>query len=867
MRVCIAPLLFALAVAAPAQQRFAELAGRHLPTLERSVAEIATADVDGDGDQDVALATMGFTAGETRLFVNEGDGVFVDVTATALPFASLRARSAGWVDVDGDSDPDLLLAAPGPAGPTMLYLNDGTGVFTDVTAARLPATVGAVRRIAGGDVDRDGDLDVLLVAYGAIQLLRNDGTGTFTDVTASTLPAGMRVSNSGLLLDVDNDGDLDVVLANDFDGYGTPGSAFDSLFLNNGDGVFADASEGRLPGVDETETDLAAADVDRDGDLDLVFAGANSADRLLLNDGAGRFSDAPAGRLPAPAERSRRATFADVDGDSDPDLLVMAATPHLYLNDGAGAFVDAASARLPEITNDAGCVTAADVDGDGDPDVLIGAQLPALLSVLLLNDGDGVFVNATATPIPARSDTASTIAVGDVDGDGNHDVVVGHWSAQNRLYLNDGGDRFGDATDQLPQDGERPDTVLLVDVDGDADLDLFFANAQQDQLYLNDGTGRFTDATAGRIPSDQVVAGGAAAGDIDLDGDVDLLVGESSITGQPSNTRVLENDGTGRFTDATAARLPEPRSDAAEVLLADVDGDGDLDLTVLGVRERNHLYLNDGSGVFTDVTETHMPNDSFFTLAGSFGDVDADGDLDLVLGNGIGEVNQLYLNSGGGRFVDVSAAQFTTTAQRTLGIALLDADGDGDLDAVAANQQGLFLQTAQDRLYVNDGTGHFTEGTAAGLPVDLRSAQSFAAADLDGDGDEDLVLGNNAHADQAWRNLTQQLDTPWVPAAGGRYRLDVYARWRGAAATVAGVFLSPASGSVELPRFGTLRLDPTNLIPVPPIAVPQPAGSATLVLLVPSVPALAGVDIWAQALVADGGRAVLTNAVVDRILP
>src|SRR5690606_30672672 len=141
--------------------------------------------------------------------------------------------------------------------------------------------------------------------------------------------------------------------------------------------------------------------------------------------------------------------------------------------------------------------------------------------------------------------------------------------------------RFLDATaTQMPVDRCATRSLALDDVDGDGDPDLVLGTFwQQNRLYLNDGAGGFTDATVPRLPVDRVSARSLALGDLEGDGDLDLVVGHGyRPDGQQVSLHL--NDGAGWFTDATAAGMPAARDVGLAVALGDVDGDGDLDLAV-----------------------------------------------------------------------------------------------------------------------------------------------------------------------------------------------------------------------------------------------------------------------------------------------
>ena len=169
----------------------------------------------------------------------------------------------------------------------------------------------------------------------------------------------------------------------------------------------------------------------------------------------------------------------------------------------------------------------------------------------------------------------------------------------------------------------------------------------QNLLLLNDGTAKFTNVTATNLPVLAEGSHGVAAGDIDKDGDLDLVVG--NFQGQ---NRILINDGKAKFTDGTAGRYPAVKGDTMDVVLADVDGDYDLDLFVanglLGPVQ-DQLFRNDGTGKFSEVTATHMPAHAQPTFCARVADFDEDGDLDFFLAHALyslGVPNRWLVNDG-----------------------------------------------------------------------------------------------------------------------------------------------------------------------------------------------------------------------------
>ncbi len=355
------------------------------------------------------------------------------------------------------------------------------------------------------------------------------------------------------------------------------------------------------------------------------------------------------------------------------------------------------------------------------------------------------------------------------------------------------------------------------------------------------------------LPAGRDITFSSVLGDVDGDGDLDLVVGNSG------QSRLYVNNGTGTFTDATASRMPVGIYYTSSLALGDVDGDGDLDLVVGNFYEQSLLYLNNGTGTFTDATAARMPVGSYKTTSLALGDVDGDGDLDLVVGNDIVQQSRLYLNNGTGTFTDATASRMPVGSYSTSSLAVGDVDADGDLDLVLGNTY------QESRLYLNNGSGMFTDATASRMPVGIYITSSLALGDVDGDGDLDLVGGSWRDQNRLYLNLLRQLDAPYVLHVGRTYQLDVYSRYGPATTTeIAFPFLSTGTANIPFPPLGTIGIDLSLSIALPPFVVPQPAGIGSLTIPVPNQRSLAGLAFYSQVLLQQHPVQVrLTNVVGD----
>ena len=358
--------------------------------------------------------------------------------------------------------------------------------------------------------------------------------------------------------------------------------------------LYRDASLERLPlqVTSIRSMDVAAFDADGDKDVDVAVAQEFGPNLLFLNDGKGSFALAAPQRIPLTHQDHEEIAAADFDRDGDIDLIFACEDDKAkayYLNDGAGNFSDA-SARLRQDGVSNG-VAAADLDGDGDLDLVFANAGP---DYIWMNDGAGNFADETTARLPETQSVSQDVKAGDMDGDGDLDLVFGNEDG-NALFLNDGKGAFTDASAKLPKRATPEETrkVAIGDVDGDKDLDIFFANValttgqpgkqfdRQDRILINNGKGKFTDETAKRLPADDENGAHGALIDLDGDGDLDVLSSHLTSGGLPGDSpwRVLLNDGKGRFAAPKEPLLPATAvGNGFDHAQADFDGDGRLDL-------------------------------------------------------------------------------------------------------------------------------------------------------------------------------------------------------------------------------------------------------------------------------------------------
>ena len=375
---------------------------------------------------------------------------FADATATHVPTAAeLHALDAVFGDFDGDGDLDVALAVEN--GANRLYINVGKGKLRWVEGA-LGRTVHDNEHVRAADFNRDGLLDLVFVAEDGVhhQLFLGQPGGRFQDVS-DRLPA--RSEGNGLAVgDVNGDKLPDIVVGNSAEGGGV---ARNFLWLNDPKrpGHFVDTSKNLpTPAGDEAQG-VVLVDIDKDGDLDMVIANQSPTNRLLLNDGKGRFTDATARLGTSVPTQTREVHTLDANRDGRPDILFLNITSNagqydrdpqarLLIQQGDGTFRDETKARLPAHTFSVWGGQVIDFDHDSAPDIVVGAiQVPGFVPMQLRawrNDGKGSFTDVTLTAMPnSVVGRHWSMAVGDLDGDKRDDLLAGAWGTQALLLLTD----------------------------------------------------------------------------------------------------------------------------------------------------------------------------------------------------------------------------------------------------------------------------------------------------------------------------------------------------------------------------------------------------------------------------------------------
>jgi len=702
----------------------------------------------------VKFLTLIFTV---SLFSLQAQTTFGDQNVIIENGSVDNAYSVYCADLDGDGDMDVLSASLSDDKIAWYENTDGNGTF----GAQQVITTSADRpgSVYSADIDSDGDMDVLSASWNDDKIAwyeNTDGSGTFG--AQQVIIDTASVSTSVYCADIDGDGDMDILSAS----WGDNKIAW----YENTDGNGSFGIQQVITTVAHGAHSVYSVDIDGDGDMDVLSASEDD-DKIAWyenTDGNGTFGTQQV--ITTDADYAHSVYASDLDGDGDMDVLSASFGDDKiawYENtDGNGTF-----GAQQVITTAAGAISVycVDLDGDGDLDVLSASGDDNKIAWYENTDGHGTF--GAQQVITTIANGANSVYSTDLDGDGDMDVLsISSYLSDNKIawYENtDGNGTFG-AQQVINIAADGAFSVFCADIDSDGDMDVLSASELDDKIawYENtDGNGTF--GTQQLITTSADCASSVFSVDIDSDGDVDVL----SASQLDNKIAWYENtDGNGTFG---TQQLITTDAYAFSVYCADLDGDEDMDVLSVSVDHKIAWYENtDGHGTFgTQQVITAATNASSVYCA----DLDGDGDMDVISASEYEAKIAWYENTDGNGTFGVQQV-ITTAVDDACSVCSADLDGDGDMDVLSASSE-------DDKIawYENtDGNGTF--GTQQIITTAANGAKSVFSADLDGDGDMDVVSASWNDDKIAWYENTDgsgTFGTQQVITTDADYAHSVYA--------------------------------------------------------------------------------------------
>ncbi|MFC6644218.1 FG-GAP-like repeat-containing protein [Granulicella cerasi] len=674
---------------------------------------LATADFNKDGHPDIVYQDA-HTGGSLHVMQNNGSGTFTEVQQIAV-LAGIGGKITA-ADVNNDGFPDLIVAYDGYDTLTIppefnVFLNNGNGTFGTAIASTYPITSGPddpYYHLAVADFDKDGHMDFVFTSTGCgVCVMRGDGNGHFQPYVSS----GAAFDADVFVGDFNEDGRPDFVVRNLFEV---------DLFLNQGSSF----QQIKISPFLYQQQGLYVADINHDGHLDILY-GSNYSLQAAMGLGDGTFVTNTVGALVAPI-----LSVADTNGDGLADIISSSDIgPIAMIQNTSGKF---SYTSLQGVAGgDKGLLSPvyADFDGDGLGDIITGAT-GALIT--MKGVANGTFAGATS--FYTQSD-ALDVQITDFNRDGNPDVEVtaGGGSYYGSLYAftGDGQGNFAESGQMSSGGLTYSGQSSIADFNGDGLPDVFNTG----YIVYGSGTlGTFaqTPKQIAPLPTGNHPSGYSTVADFNEDGYPDALYSTASGGYGGGNYLVLAVSTGLNAYSSTILNVP---ATPLAVVAKDINHDGHVDLVVASTTQV-FVYLGDGKGNLT-LAQTLELGFSTMPSNGAYGpfadlevaDVDGDGNLDLLVPIQTMPLIRIFYGKADGTF----EAPVSLTTQYPVGfVTVADIDLDGRQDLVLGGH-GL--------VRILHGLGSRTFGAPQSLAGN-SSPQKIRVADVNHDGNPDLIVPN-----------------------------------------------------------------------------------------------------------------------------
>lgn len=688
-------------------------------------------DMDSDGDLDVVSSCNYYKkiVWQENL---DGQGNFSHIKNLSTEVDGIV--SIFGIDIDGDGDNDIVAADVNTG--ELIWFENVDGIGESIQKHLIDINLNVLNDVGSADIDGDGDSDIVAILYDKVVWYENtDGFGSFG--SQNFINDNISLGTALDIDDLDGDGYLDVISASSNDSKVT--------WYKNLDGLGSFGGQQLISQYGSNISDVSAADIDGDGDMDVVSC-SRISDIIIWHeniDGLGNYGTNHI--ITFSADGPTSISCEDINGDGDIDIV--SAEPDglgkavYYDNNGEGDFIEAYVMR-DNITSPES-VFVADLDNDGKNDVLTSSQYYGKLTWYSFNEMEDQFNYAKLPMIDTN--VLNNLQSIDMDNDGDLDFATSSFFDGELSWFEnlDGQGLFGNQIIITNKD-RIINSSLYADIDNDGDMDVITISSNPNTIFLYenlDGQGNF----GSEIEINQLLgANNVSAGDIDGDGDLDLVISSESY----DTVHLIINSGD-LLNFETPILITDQINSPYEVKFVDVDTDNDLDIMLVSATYGGLFWFEniDGLGQFTSLN-TIIPYEGFY-LYNKFlnADIDSDGDMDVIIsyedsgavfwyenldGNGNYSSGNFIVSSSSGGFKPISVA---------------DIDLDNDLDIVLRGYGKLSW------IENTDGIGDFS--IQHDIDLNLNFSGLVAISDVDNDGDGDIITGSQTISSiRLFKNLT-----------------------------------------------------------------------------------------------------------------
>ncbi len=698
-------------------------------TSFKGLQDIAVGDIDGDGDDDIA--GVSYTNKKLAWYENtNGLGDYGKQKTVNATFNS-DVTVVELADIDGDGDIDIITGSQTADGINWFENLDGLGTFgPQQIIHQSPGTQSSSTFLHITDIDNDGDVDILSCGgwSSAIKMYINtDGLGNFSIQTISNSESSS--PKSVFAADIDGDNFIDIITTN---------STIDNdkvYWYKNLDGLGNFGTHQVISTNVILTQNVKAGDIDGDGDIDVVSSSYVDGKLAWYEnmDGLGNFSTQNI--INTTLEKTREIELSDIDNDGDLDIVngfFIGSTLGWFENDGTGLFLT--EHIFSTSMNGLNSLIISDIDNDGNNDVIIGTVLE-IIAWYKNTDGLGDFLYKNA--ISSSVDGASNVHAADIDNDGDLDMLSAS-QFDHRIAWYENNDGLGDFSKQktIAFDIDFASSVNTADIDGDGDLDILATSHHEfdENNAVISGNVVWFENVDSNFGEKQIIdelhaAKSVISGDIDNDGDIDVLTASGSF-GNDEKIVWYENlTGVGDFS--TGHIIADNLNSALSIFVSDFDNDNDLDL-VAAISGSNKItwYRNDGSGNFSG--EQIIATDANGATSVYAADIDNDGDEDVVAS--IGNSNKLVWFENTNSLGDFGEEQIiTTNVDGPSCVVVKDMDNDGDFDVITTSVFSKIISWFEN----TNSLGDF--GIKQIITTGVEGALMIHGADLNGDNRIDII--------------------------------------------------------------------------------------------------------------------------------